>query len=637
MAKFFDLEGILRVRDKSKTGLKSAERGIDGLGKQVKKIGLAMGVVFGANMVADMAKLGAQAGRVEHRFNALAKGLGGAEFMMEAFQKGAGGTVDKMTAMQSASKLMMMGLAETGDEMSTIVELATRLGDQTAGAGSRVEDFALMLANTSIPRLDNFGISSGIVRTRMKELQEQMGKTREEAFKMAVFEQGAKTLGVLGERVKDDLYQFEMMEKKLADLKIELGQRLAPVMADFVGFLTEVLDIAIPLIDVLGEVAGEIKNIAERALEAVGIDLPGWMKDVGTTASKIQQLADAEELVEKYTAGWSASLDELRVKGGSTTDVVLQMVGAFRNTHTAMDEAGWTLDWYGKQTDILIAVAQKAHGEMVVGAETWEEYIFQVDLWNSLVGDSVGALQGMGKALWKQTRGISDSTEAIDESINRMHTLSGTYAKVARHMFEVKDKAGDMQEQIAKPIPGVDLSFLDQMEAKLGEVAGYSIEIKAKEAEGVQRSIELNRIWRDEQIANIQAANSTMIEYIGSMQDATEETFKQQVLAELSKTDIGWQAYADVGQELGLLTGKQVLAAEAVYTIIEAYEKHELPASNVAKATEAMWKEVDSLNPKFEEELQKPSNSGGSWSGHNDCRGMERTIAYNRGRSVTTG
>jgi hypothetical protein len=66
-------------------------------------------------------------------------------------------------------------------------------------ARKAMSDFSLMLANNSIMRLDQFGISSGRVRERIHELQAATdGLSRSDAFKMAVLEEGAAALERLG-------------------------------------------------------------------------------------------------------------------------------------------------------------------------------------------------------------------------------------------------------------------------------------------------------------------------------------------------------------------------------------------------------------------------------------------------------
>jgi hypothetical protein len=107
--------------------------------------------------------------------------------------------------------------------------MATKLGDQTADAGARISDFSMMLANTSIPRLDNFGISSGKVRQRINELLETgQALSREEAFKMAVMEEGSKALATLGDTSDQTAVKIDQVAASFKTLK----QNAAAAVAD---------------------------------------------------------------------------------------------------------------------------------------------------------------------------------------------------------------------------------------------------------------------------------------------------------------------------------------------------------------------------------------------------------------------
>jgi hypothetical protein len=67
--------------------------------------------------------------------------------------------------MKSANQFLVMGLADSTEEASKFAEMATQLGRAMGKeAVPAMADFAAMLANQSIPRLDTFGISSGNVR-----------------------------------------------------------------------------------------------------------------------------------------------------------------------------------------------------------------------------------------------------------------------------------------------------------------------------------------------------------------------------------------------------------------------------------------------------------------------------------------
>lgn len=186
-------------------------------------------------MVVDLGKLGVQVQTAERRFTQFAGSEERAAEMLEAFNLGTDNTVDKMSAMGSAAKLLQMGLVENGSEMEQVAAMATRLGDQTQDAGSRIADFAALLANQSIPRLDNFGISSGEVRRRIDELLKSgQALSREQAFKMAVMEQGAKALDTLGDTADLTSTQIGAFTASLETMRQEFGKIVAE---DFAGSL----------------------------------------------------------------------------------------------------------------------------------------------------------------------------------------------------------------------------------------------------------------------------------------------------------------------------------------------------------------------------------------------------------------
>jgi len=95
-----------------------------------------------------------------------------------------------------------------------------------------------MLANQSILRLDTFGISSGKVRTRITELMEATkDMTREEAFQIAVFEQGEIAMARLGDAVDDNMLKVEQQQAAYENLRNEVGRGFSGL----VGFINGAL------------------------------------------------------------------------------------------------------------------------------------------------------------------------------------------------------------------------------------------------------------------------------------------------------------------------------------------------------------------------------------------------------------
>ena len=125
-----------------------------------------------------------------------------------------------------------MGLANSAEEAANLATVATQLGlAMGEDATSSMENFALMMANQSIPRLDSFGISSGKVRERITELmQSTKDMTREQAFNTAVMEQAALTMAKVGEQGNTLAAKTAKAQAKFANFKDTLGQAFMPIL-----------------------------------------------------------------------------------------------------------------------------------------------------------------------------------------------------------------------------------------------------------------------------------------------------------------------------------------------------------------------------------------------------------------------
>ncbi len=415
-----------RVSEESKDVIKSTDKVGDSFGDagiealefraQMENLTSALeGVqdIIGGGL--ELAELGAQAERVERRFQLLGDSVGDADEFLVAFQEGAGGTVSEMEAMLSSSKLLQMGLVTTNDEMSSVVEMATRLGDQTASATARVEDFALMLANQSIPRLDNFGISSGRVRARMKELQaasEDM--SRETAFMIATMDEGGESLGVLGERVDDSAAQFEKMEAKMADARVEMGKALAPIIGSIMGKFADMETATIGVILALGGIIAIAPKVisAIRAIQTVlktgtlqmgliGIAIIAAVAAIELYGSVMNKAAEEAAALEDT----GKALETLVAEGAEVTKVVRLMRDAFEDLGVSAVLSGDGI--FAQDERMIVALAnakryapvlKELHDSVLAGASSWEDYSIVIDRYNDRTKDSAQHIEKMGKA-----------------------------------------------------------------------------------------------------------------------------------------------------------------------------------------------------------------------------------------------
>ncbi len=193
------------VMQKYNTEMKKAEDNTKQVGKQSSELGNTLKGLFTialakqvAGYVSEMLELGKEANASEARFRALTSTMGDYEATMQGLRRATLGVVDDMHLQQGAMLLIQTAGIESNDELERMMGLITRLKKPSEDMTDAINNFGLMLANNSILRLDSFGISASKVRSRILELQAELGVDRSQAFRMAVLEEGEKNLQKFG-------------------------------------------------------------------------------------------------------------------------------------------------------------------------------------------------------------------------------------------------------------------------------------------------------------------------------------------------------------------------------------------------------------------------------------------------------
>lgn len=261
-------------------------------------------------MGAGLADLALEAAPIEQTattFDALAESIGEAsDAMLDDLTAATNGMVNDADLMLAANQMMSMGLADSSDQAAEFAAMATRLGMAMGNdATASMADFNAMLANQSLPRLDSFGISSGVVRERINELMRSVeGMTRETAFLTAVSEQGTVAMERLGDAGADGAAaSMAQLQATLDNLKATVGTAFLPVLETLLGTLAD-----------LAETYGPM--LAEWASSTAGVLLEG--------------LAPALEMVAQLFASpeFMAFVQEL---GTALTGLLTQVVGLLVN------------------------------------------------------------------------------------------------------------------------------------------------------------------------------------------------------------------------------------------------------------------------------------------------------------------
>jgi len=245
---------VLTGENKTQQAFRGAGQSLDGFKSKLQSmsatftkmaaVGTAAfaGIAYGTKQVVTAA---AESQRASVTFDALNKSIGSVSSdSLEKLRASTRGMVADTDLMLAGNKFMAMGLATTQDEMSKLAQISTKLGTAMGnGATESMENFALMMANQSILRLDSFGISSGKVRERIEELMTSTeGMTREMAFNAAVMEQAEATMKKLGEPALTMADRMDIMKAKTENLKTSLGEALIPAIERLVNAVTPIIE-----------------------------------------------------------------------------------------------------------------------------------------------------------------------------------------------------------------------------------------------------------------------------------------------------------------------------------------------------------------------------------------------------------
>ena len=381
MVKRNEIQIIIKAVDKASKTLGGIGGAMSKLGKVAGIAGAAvLGVATGVGIAAyKMAEDAADVEKTRKTWDSLARSLGETGGNIESLREATRGMVNDADLMASSSKLMSMGLAGSNAEAAKLLEVSTQLGSAMGlDATTAAEDFALMLANQSIPRLDSFGISSGVVRQRIEELMEaDKNLTREQAFMNAVMEQAEITMGKVGEQGEGTSADMARLRANVDNLKTQIGEKFLPVLAVVSDKLVEtwndpkIQDGISNVLDWLEKVIGDensgVVGVITRLFEG---DIAGAFDMAfgpGTWAK-----------IEKFIKNFQAALGALRTVAQGVISVLQYLITMYDNVRARQAAAGGSqVDrWSSNRAGVISQGSQvsrwgRAGGGVAIAGKTY--------------------------------------------------------------------------------------------------------------------------------------------------------------------------------------------------------------------------------------------------------------------------
>ena len=290
--------------------LKSMAAGLATAAAAYKALGVAV----------DSVNLAGELEGVESSFNNLRKEMNFSTGTFSKLDKALNGTVDRLTIMKQANSAMLLGIADSDDQMAQMFDTAQRLAkavgqDATFG----IESLVTGLGRQSKLMLDNLGIMVDVNKAN-KEYAETLKKTaseltegeRKQAFINKALSEGQRLADQLGDEFDTTADQIKTFSATYTNLQLALGEAIVDV-----GILSWMDTLATSITGLL-EIRRNEMDIADRAKIKYGEntdEIAELNRLIEEQQDKLFKLRNAEERVISSTDQYGNTITTIINKG----------------------------------------------------------------------------------------------------------------------------------------------------------------------------------------------------------------------------------------------------------------------------------------------------------------------------------
>lgn len=305
------------------------------------------------NLTAQLYNIGVEARNTSNVFEALVNSAGLSDETLARLQERSHGVVDETTLMAGANRLLMMGLVDNEDELVNTVGLITDLSLVTGrDLNTAFQDFGALLANQSVLRLDNFGLSSERVRARIEELQATSADLSDtDAFNMAVFEEGARVLETVAPAIEANTRRVDQAGAELRNFGQDIGTNLVEnvdrIINDLESLTSGTMSVGTAAATIVDASEAEAAAAALGQIDPNVVEQLNSLGDGGGALAFFQQL---KETTDTYT--------EFFGQAPTTMEVLQATMNDFDLTPAEEAAAHFWLDYVTGSDEAVIAVRE---------------------------------------------------------------------------------------------------------------------------------------------------------------------------------------------------------------------------------------------------------------------------------------
>jgi len=248
---------LIRVKE---VGAKAAGKSLNTLSKSMGSLARAgktaalgtaalgvAAVVAGSKAV----KMAGEFDKLEGAFDNLNKSAGFGEGSLGKYRKALDGTVSSSKMMEMANNAMLLGIADSNDQMAEMFDVAQRLGAAVGeDAAFGVNSLVTGMGRQSVLMLDNLGImvdteeaNKKYAKANKKNVKDLTDVEKKQAFNNETMVQANLLVGKLGDEQLTTADKMSKLKAQMEDGAIAIGQKLAPAFGEALDMLSGLADI----------------------------------------------------------------------------------------------------------------------------------------------------------------------------------------------------------------------------------------------------------------------------------------------------------------------------------------------------------------------------------------------------------
>ena len=470
------LDILIEAKNNASGALKQVGADAGGLEQSLGKVAAGLAAAFSVAAISriaetafELARTGAEAERLGTAFGTLSNQAGAnAGEMLAAMDDAAQGTISNADLMLAANRAMLLGVADSAEEMSQLLEVASARGKAMGLSTSQAfGDIITGIGRMSPMILDNLGIvvdqaaaNEAYAASLGKTAESLSDAERKQALLNAVI---SSSTGLVRENEaagRDSAANFERMDAAITNAKDALGAMFAPSMAIIANDIANAAEAA----------ANSMENMAkERPGDWLGlIELTSQMQMVDTNAKIVAEDFTAVGMTAEQARASIAAAGGAAVTTGSQLRAMgadaLAAMDAFNVAMGLSNEIAASIEsaasssgalFAGKQGgDAGLARQKQVTAELEAQQKLWEDQGYtQQQISDVLLPGYVSQLREADSATFRVATGtakISDEARAAQQAFE---DLKGTVAGVLQGALDpgVGVNPDDVLEKLGLP------------------------------------------------------------------------------------------------------------------------------------------------------------------------------------------